>query len=69
MKDDGYIQVGFTALRDPRTGEYLPAVPLFVKAEDDAKEAEEHLQQDIGKLFADRMRKYKASCASAEVST
>lgn len=29
-----YIQVGVTALRDPRTGEPLEAVPLYVRAAD-----------------------------------
>lgn len=62
-----FIQVGVTALRDPATGDYLPAVPLYIKAEDGAEEAEEKLIQDIGKLFADRMRKYRATCAAQGV--
>ena len=32
-----YIQVGVTALRDPVTGEYLPAVPLYIREEDRGK--------------------------------
>lgn len=53
-----YIQVGVTALRDPGTGEYLPAVPLYIKAEDGAEEAEEKLIEDIGKLLAHRFKAY-----------
>ena len=49
-KQEKYIQVGVTALRDPATGEFLPAVPLYIKAEDGAEEAEEKLIEDIGKL-------------------
>ena len=32
-----YIQIGVTALRDPVTGEYLPAVPLYIREEDRGK--------------------------------
>lgn len=31
---EGFVQVGVTALRDPVTLEFLPAVPLYVAAED-----------------------------------
>lgn len=67
-KQDKYIQVGVTALRDPATGEFLPAVPLYIKAEDGAEEAEEKLIEDIGKLMAERIRRYKAACKAANVS-
>ena len=67
-KQEKYIQVGLTALRDPATGEFLPAVPLYIKAEDGAEEAEEKLIEDIGKLMAERIRRYKAACKAANVS-
>lgn len=67
-KQEKYIQVGVTALRDPATGEFLPAVPLYIKAEDGAEEAEEKLIKDIGKLMAERIRRYKAACKAANVS-
>ena len=67
-KQEKYIQVGVTALRDPATGEFLPAVPLYIKAEDGAEEAEEKLIEDIGKLMAERIRRYKAACKAANVS-
>lgn len=67
-KQEKYIQVGVTALRDPATGDFLPAVPLYIKAEDGAEEAEEKLIEDIGKLMAERIRRYKAACKAANVS-
>lgn len=51
-KKDEYIQIGYTALRDPATGDYLPAVPLYIKASDGAAEAEQKVIEDIGNLFA-----------------
>lgn len=68
MAEERFIQVGVTATRDPATGDYLPAVPLYIKAEDGAEEAEGKLSQDIGKLLADRMRRYKAACEAAGVA-
>lgn len=60
-----YIQVGVTAMRDPATGDFLPAVPLYIKAEDGAEEAEETLIKDIGKLLAARMKQYIDGCNEA----
>ena len=34
MGEGRYIQVGVTALRDPKTGEFMPAVPLYIREED-----------------------------------
>ena len=62
-----YIQVGVTALRDPATGGFLPAVPLYIKAEDGAEEAEEKLISDICKLLALRMKKNMEGCKKAGV--
>lgn len=67
-KQERFIQVGVTSLRDPATGEFLPAVPLFIKAEDGAAESAEGLAQDIGKLLAERMRRYKEACDAAGVA-
>lgn len=68
MTEDKYIQVGFTALRDPVTCDYLPAVPLYIKAEDGAEEAEQELFADIGKLLAHHIRAYHEICPEAEVT-
>lgn len=67
-KQERFIQIGVTALRDPATGDFLPAVPLYIKAEDGAEEAEEKLTQDIGKLLAQRMRMYKEKCAAEGIA-
>ena len=58
-KQEKFIQIGVTALRDPATGDFLPAVPLYIKAEDGAPEAEQSLIDDLGRLFAERMRRYR----------
>lgn len=67
-KQERFIKVGITALRDPATGDFLPAVPLYIKAEDGAEESAAGLTQDIGKLLAERMRRYKEACEAAGVA-
>jgi len=68
MTKDGFIQVGVTALRNRGTGEFLPAVPLYIRADDGAVADEEKLMQNLGALLAARMRQYKASCEAAGVA-
>lgn len=53
-----YIQIGFTAAREPGTGKFLPAVPLYIEATDAAEASEERLIEDIGHLLALRMKQY-----------
>ncbi|MBC8531990.1 hypothetical protein [Gehongia tenuis] len=53
-----FIQIGVTAARDPKTGEFLPAVPIYVKATEELAQGEEKLHQNIGKLLAEKMRQY-----------
>lgn len=67
MANERYIQVGVTAMRDPATGEFLPAVPLYIKAEENAAETEEIVIRDIGKLLALRMKRYMDGCKAAGV--
>ena len=66
-KDDGYIQVGVTALRDPSTGGYLPAVPLYINADESAFEAQQSFFEDIGHLFALQIKAYMDGCREAGV--
>lgn len=66
-KKEEYIQIGYTALRDPKTGDYLPAVPLYIKAEGDAGEAEQKVIDDIGNLLAQRMKQYMDGCKEVGV--
>lgn len=56
--EDGYIQVGVTALRDPATGGFLPEVPLYVKADEDTEEDVQDLITDLENLFRIRMEMY-----------
>lgn len=60
MSDQSYIQVGVTALRDPITGDFLPAVPLYIKAETEeiATATEAAFTKDIAGVFAKRMKEY-----------
>ena len=56
MAKEIFIQVGVTALRSP-TGEVLPSVPLYIKA-DQLKQsgltrAEEKLLKDVSGVFAE----------------
>ena len=51
---DKYIQIGVTALRDHVTGNFLPAVPLYIKAEDGAEEGRQKLIDDVGKLLGEK---------------
>ena len=57
-----YIQVGVTALRDPATGDFLPSVPLYVKADEATEEAEKQMINDLGKALAGMMKKYIDGC-------
>lgn len=53
-----YIQVGITALRDPKTGDFLPAVPLYIKATTESQDSEAGMLDDIASVFKDRMKQY-----------
>lgn len=58
MEDKEFIEIGFTALRDPATGDYLPAVPLYIRASKGAQESESAMIRDIGKVLAAKMKQY-----------
>lgn len=68
MAKDAYIQVGVSALRDPKTGDVLSAVPLYVRTEDAGENAELPMFKDGGKAFARKINQYKAGCEAAGVS-
>ena len=53
-----FIQIGVTALRDPGTGEFLPAVPLYIEATTEAAAAEVAAIKDVSGVFAKRMKEY-----------
>jgi len=58
MAKKQFIQIGITALRDPATGGFLPAVPLYMEATTEATDAEAAMIRDIGKVFAEKMKQY-----------
>ena len=62
---DEFVEVGYTAMRDPVTGDFLPAVPLFIRRDDMEKDSQERLINDLGKLFAQRFKDYKEGCKAA----
>ena len=68
MAKKTFIQIGFTALREPGTGEFLPAVPLYIEEDDSTKEAMKQVIEDIGSLLAQRMKAYKEGCCEAGVA-
>lgn len=64
-----FVQCGVTALRDPATGGFLPAVPLYIEV--DASEieprtglaaSEEKLCFDIGQVMAEKFGAYVNGC-------
>ncbi len=54
------IEIGFTALRDPVTREFLPAEPLYIEKTERAEESETALMNDVRRLFAHRFQQYVA---------
>jgi hypothetical protein len=65
LAKEQYAQIGLTALRDPVTGDYLPAIPMYARVSDlggagpsGLPSAEEAALRDVGKIFASKMKKY-----------
>lgn len=63
-----FIQIGVTALHDPLTGGYLPSVPLYIEATDQAVVAENGLLDNIGGVLAQKFKQYMDGCKKAGVS-
>ena len=55
--EEKYIQVGVTAGRDP-SGNFLPAVPVFIPLTPEVEASAERAVADVGKLFAQKMKQY-----------
>lgn len=53
-----FVEIGFTALRDPATGGFLPAVPLYIEETEDVKGSEAAIIKDIGHVFAEKFKQY-----------
>ena len=54
-----FIQVGTAAMRDPLTGDFLPSVPLYIRAEDQAKVETPVFDAEIMKTLAEKYRAYR----------
>ena len=63
----GYVQIGQTALRDPLTGEFLPAVPLFIR-ESDAAAAAPLEEINVAQVFTETFRQYRDGCKKEGVN-
>lgn len=62
-KMSDYVQVGVTACRDPKTGDFLPAVPIYVERSDFEKRPVQVPDlSDIGRILAGKMRDYRNAC-------
>lgn len=64
----GFVQIGVTALKEPGTGKYMPAVPLYVKESDVAKFEMPGLLDDFARLLAHRYKAYEDGCAEAGIA-
>lgn len=67
---ESYIQIGVTALRDPTTGDFLPSVPLYIRAEDRKKVSVPLFTGDeteLAKVLAGKMKQYVDGCRAAGV--
>lgn len=63
---DGYIQIGVTALRDPATGGFLPSVPLYIRATDEALASQERMFDDFARMAAKMIHKEREHSAQAQ---
>ena len=53
-----FIQIGVTAARDPETGDFLPAEPIFKEVTPEMEKAEAATYNDVGKMLAEKMKQY-----------
>lgn len=53
-----FIQIGVTAARNPATGEFLPAEPIFKEVTPELERAETAAFTDAGKMLAEKMKQY-----------
>ncbi len=61
-----YVQVGVTALRDPVTGKFLPAVPLFIREEDAKRPEMPRSDGGLMKELSAKMKEYHAGLMKLE---
>jgi hypothetical protein len=72
MNKEVFVQIGLTALRGP-DGSFLPAVPLYVKADPaDVSPAGQYIGSepalaDVADIFADKFRQYAEARKAAAI--
>lgn len=59
---ENFVQIGFGAFRDPKTGEFMQSVPLYAKREDVSAYASETLLNNFSALMAKKMKAYVDAC-------
>lgn len=67
MAKEEFMEIGVAALIDPVTGEFGPSFSLYMKATDEAIASRERVYEDIGHIFAEKLREYEAQCQAAGV--
>lgn len=53
-----YVEIGTTALRDPVTGGFLPAVPLYARVDEGTDPASLGAIENLGAMFLRQMKAY-----------
>ena len=67
-KKEKYIQIGVTSIRDPFTGDFIQATPLYVKVAKGEEVVDDCMAEDLGRVFAHQMRDYVRGCQEAGLS-
>ena len=52
-----YVQIGVTAMRDQK-GDFLPSVPLYIRAEDQDKVAQPFIDESALRSLMDKYKQY-----------
>lgn len=60
--EENFVQIGFGAFRNPKTGEFMPSVPLYVRREDATVGTSKTLLDNFGALMAKKMKDYVDAC-------
>lgn len=61
-----FVQVGATALRDPKTGEMLPSVPLYIKKAD-ANRMPAMTDDSFARCMAEKFKTYMEAVKAAGI--
>ena len=67
MSESKYVQIGVTALRNPKTGDFMPSVPIYVKKKDLRHAVPPIGEDNIADILARKFEAYRNACAEAGV--